>query len=151
MGKPTRTKSASLAEPREGSLAEAREPRLAEPVSAPATETGRDAPCGQYQICCSESAVRSLLARLLKDDELHAEFLRDPRALLAAAGIEVPPSVEVDTHAFERRGMRRLAATAGPLLNLTLGGRPMLRVRRRPGSQRSPKVKPEPIRPAVPN
>ena len=90
-------------------------------------------PCGHYQICCSESAVRSLIARLAKDDELYRRFCDDPRAVLADWGIEVPPSVDIDLSAFERRHVRRIALNPGPLLNMTLGGRTMLRARGRPG------------------
>ena len=89
-------------------------------------------PCGQYQICCSESAVRSLIVRLSKDDELYQRFRQAPRGILADWGIEVPPSVQIDLSAFERRHVRRIASNPGPLLNVTLGGRSMLKARGRP-------------------
>ena len=98
-------------------------------------ETGRRAPCGQYRVACAESAVRRLLVRLAEDDALFQRLKLQSREVLAEAGIELPRSVEVDLAAFDRRRIRRMATTTGPLLNLTLGGHPMLRVKGRPSAK----------------
>jgi hypothetical protein len=72
------------------------------------------------------------VVHLLCDDELYAQFLKDSRRVLADHGIELPTSMQVDPAAFDRRRLREMALTAGPLLNLTLGGRPILKARARP-------------------
>src|SRR3990170_1563012 len=106
-----------------------------DPCDEGPSTTGRRAPCGQYRVACAESAVRRLMARLAKDDALFQRLKREPREVLAEAGIELPRSVEVDLAAFDRRRIRRLASTTGPLLNLTLGGHALLRVKGRPSSR----------------
>ena len=75
------------------------------------------------------------MVRLAHDDELFQRLKLDPREVLAEAGIELPRSVEVDLGAFDRRRIRRMATTTGPLLNLTLGGHALLRVKGRPSTR----------------
>ena len=89
-------------------------------------------PCGDYHVCCSESAMRSLVAHLLSDDEFHARFFREPRVVLKDSGIELPASMEIDPKTFDRRSLKQVAELNGPMLNMTLGGKPMMRPRARP-------------------
>ena len=53
-----------------------------------AAKRAEPSPCGRYSVACSEPALRNLIVRLLRNDELYERLKQHPRDVLAEACIE---------------------------------------------------------------